>query len=101
MHNVTFQNDFLDFKTNEIVESASRHHQAVNKLGNGMQAAAVSEDGIIEAISGNGHYGVQWHAEADGTAPRIYGAFVELVKQPILDETENYGSEPVFEPGLA
>jgi putative glutamine amidotransferase len=100
MHNVTFKSNFLDFKANEIVESASRHHQAVNKLGKGFKVAAVAEDGIIEAIAGNGHYGVQWHAEADGTAAKIYGAFVALVKQPVLEDNEIYGAEPVLEPGL-
>ncbi len=100
LHNVTFKNNFLSFKVGEVVESASRHHQAVNKLGKGMKAVATANDGIIEAIAGNGHYGVQWHAEADGTAAKIYGAFVKLVKNPILEDNENYGAEPVLEPGL-
>jgi putative glutamine amidotransferase len=100
MHKVTFKGNFLSFKTNEIVESASRHHQSVNKLGKGIKIAAVAEDGIIEAIAGNGHYGVQWHAEADGTAPKIYGAFVELVKRPIIEDNENYALDPSLEPEL-
>jgi hypothetical protein len=33
---------------------------------------------VIEAISGRGHHGIQWHSESDGTAGRIYGAFVRL-----------------------
>jgi putative glutamine amidotransferase len=101
LHKVTFKNNFLSFKSGEIVESAARHHQAVNKLGKGMKSAAIAEDGIIEAIAGNGHYGVQWHAEADGTAAQIYGAFVELVKQPILEDSEGFAVEPTFQPDPA
>jgi putative glutamine amidotransferase len=101
MHKVTIKGKFLGFKSEEVVESASRHHQAVNKLGKGFKVAAVAEDGIIEAIVGNGHYGVQWHAEADGTAAKIYGAFVDAVKQPILEDSEGYQTDPVLEPGLA
>lgn len=101
MHKVTFKSNFLNFKTNEVVESASRHHQAVNKLGKGLKTAAVAEDGIIEAISGNGHFGVQWHAEADSTATKIYGAFVEMVKQPVLEDSEGFAIDPSLQPDLA
>lgn len=101
LHRVTFKNNFLGFKTEQVVESASRHHQAVHKLGKGIQPAAVAEDGIIEAIMGNGHYGVQWHAESDGTATEIYGAFVEIVKQPVLEENEGFALDPSLQPDLA
>ena len=43
------------------------HHQAVNRLGEGLVVEAVSEpDGIVEAIRWEGHsfvVGVQWHPE--------------------------------------
>ncbi|MBE6651341.1 MAG: gamma-glutamyl-gamma-aminobutyrate hydrolase family protein [Ruminococcaceae bacterium] len=44
----------------------SRHHQAVNKIGNGLKVAAVSsEDGVIECIEHSRMpiFGTQWHPE--------------------------------------
>jgi putative glutamine amidotransferase len=44
----------------------SAHHQAVEKLGNGVRVSAKSEDGIVEAIEVSNHpfmVGVQWHPE--------------------------------------
>jgi putative glutamine amidotransferase len=60
----------------------STHHQAVNKLGNGLTASAISNDGVIEAIESKEHqtYGVQWHPElmCDTVPPHfsIYKSFV-------------------------
>src|SRR5215213_5952876 len=43
----------------------SFHHQAVDRLGNGLRVAARAADGTVEAIEGAGFVvGVQWHAEA-------------------------------------
>lgn len=81
LHHITFENDFLGFKKGDIVESASRHHQAVKDLAPGFSAVARAKDGIIEAITGYGHFGVQWHSESDATANSIYGSFVEAVLQ--------------------
>ncbi len=44
----------------------STHHQAVDKLGTGLQIAATAPDGIIEAIESVNHQfvlGVEWHPE--------------------------------------
>jgi putative glutamine amidotransferase len=78
MQRVKFAQDFLSFQKGDYVETAHRHHQAVGELAPGMSAVAVADDGVVEAIAGHGHYGIQWHAESDGTAPAIYGAFVAL-----------------------
>ena len=99
-HAVTFKQSFLGFKSGEVVSSASRHHQAVKNLAPGFEVTAIANDGVIEAISGNGHFGVQWHSEADGTADKIYGSFVELVNQRLV-ENDSYEIEPVFQPDLA
>jgi putative glutamine amidotransferase len=49
----------------------STHHQAVDRLGSGLQLEAKSPDGVIEAVSGTNpdHWilGVQWHPEKDFT----------------------------------
>lgn len=44
----------------------STHHQAVDKLGTGLQISALAPDGIIEAIESINHkfvLGVEWHPE--------------------------------------
>ncbi len=54
-----------------VVSTQSAHHQAVDRLGAGLVAAATASDGLVEAIE---HaeapiVGVQWHPEDPG-APR-------------------------------
>jgi putative glutamine amidotransferase len=43
------------------------HHQCISRLGEGLREAARSSDGVIEAVSLDGHagwyLGVQWHPE--------------------------------------
>lgn len=78
LHEVTFHHDFLGFSKGESAETAHRHHQAVHNLAAEFTVIASAPDGTIEAIAGRGHYGIQWHAESDGTASRIYGAFVKI-----------------------
>lgn len=41
----------------------SLHHQAIDTLGKGLIAGAVSEDGIIEEVEAENIMGVQWHPE--------------------------------------
>lgn len=51
----------------ERLEVNSFHHQAVATVGKGMRIAAVSPDGVIEAIESTEHksaIGVQWHPES-------------------------------------
>lgn len=50
----------------------SGHHQAVNRVGDGLRVAAYAEDGIVEAVEGSNRgwvVGVQWHPE-DPAAPQ-------------------------------
>lgn len=60
----------------------SFHHQAVDRLGEGLRAVAWAPDGIVEAIEGTGetlYLGVQWHAEGlvdHFEHRRLFGAFV-------------------------
>lgn len=76
MHEVVFENNFLGFQKGDTATTAHRHHQAVNELAPDFSVIARAPDGVIEAIAGHNHYGIQWHAESDGTAGRIYSAFV-------------------------
>lgn len=75
-HPITFDKDFLGFTAGQAVPVKARHHQAVRDLAPGMQVVAHAEDNTVEAISGHGHYGVQWHAEVDASSVLIYGQFV-------------------------
>jgi len=88
MHRVRFEQDFLGFEKGDFVLSAARHHQAIKDLASGFKVVARAEDGIVEAIAGRGHFGVQWHSESDGTADKIYGEFVGLCAGQIEPATE-------------
>ncbi len=55
------------YPLSDAPEVTSIHHQAINRLGNGLVIEAVSsEDQIVEAVRWEGSsfvYGVQWHPE--------------------------------------
>lgn len=56
------------------------HHQAVDRLADGLTATAHAADGTIEAAEasdGSFLVGVQWHPEADATDRRLTRALVE------------------------
>jgi putative glutamine amidotransferase len=62
------------------VDVPTAHHQAIDRLGDGLVATAWAEDGIVEAVEHDGDGGafllaVQWHPEA-GTDPRLIKALV-------------------------
>jgi putative glutamine amidotransferase len=66
------QGEALGF-TEATVEVSCYHHQAIDKLGEGLEVIATSADGVVEAIrlpSSAWAFGVQWHPEdnfADNT----------------------------------
>jgi putative glutamine amidotransferase len=50
----------------ERIDVNSFHHQAISRLGTGLEPAAWADDGVIEAVEAPGEaftLGVQWHAE--------------------------------------
>ncbi len=52
------------------------HHQAIDRLGDGLAASAWSGDGLVEAVETGGTgfaLGVQWHPEADAD-PSLFAA---------------------------
>ncbi len=59
----------------------SRHRQAIDRLGTGLAACAISADGLVEALEDDSlkfWLGVQWHAEGldDAPHPELFNAFV-------------------------
>lgn len=74
-HEIRFTTPFLGMAGDRKI--ASRHHQAVDTLAQGFEVIAVAPDGIIEAIVGHGHFGMQWHPESDSTGLVTYKSFVE------------------------
>jgi putative glutamine amidotransferase len=77
LHRVELLEDFLGLPkgSHEIVES--RHHQAVAQIPENFTVSAIAPDGVIEAMQGRGHYGMQWHPESDETGIHVYRSFVE------------------------
>jgi putative glutamine amidotransferase len=58
-----------------------RHHQAVDRLGDGLIATAWSQDGTVEAVEATDHpfaIGVQWHAEESPS--EIFAALAEAAR---------------------
>jgi putative glutamine amidotransferase len=53
----------------------SRHHQAIRALGAGLAVLARSDDGLIEAVEGDGIAAVQWHPENMADDPVSQGIF--------------------------
>jgi len=72
----------------ERVEVNSCHHQGINKLADGLEVMALSDDGLVEAVCMPGHpylRAVQWHPECyldNDFSKKIFAAFVESVKKP-------------------
>jgi putative glutamine amidotransferase len=64
------------------VEACSWHHQALDRIGQGLRALAWAEDGLIEAVEHTAHpwcIGVQWHPEMQLDEPAQRGLFAALV----------------------
>ena len=62
----------------------SYHHQAINRVGDGLDVTSFAEDGIIESIESKAHrfvLGVQWHPERMQDSKHQMTLFSELIKQ--------------------
>lgn len=78
-----------DIVQKKRIKVNSNHHQANNQLGKDLQVAALSEDGVIEAIELRGKpfmLGVQWHPEQlllrnDNCSQLIYTRFVHEARR--------------------
>lgn len=74
----------------EVVSVASWHHQAVDRLGEGLRAVAWASDGTVEALEVEGCpalWAVQWHpelqvGEPDGRQRRLFEVIVDAAVKP-------------------
>jgi putative glutamine amidotransferase len=59
------------------------HHQAIDRLGTGLEPVGWAADGTIEAAELPGEFtlGVQWHPEQDTDDVRLFQALVEASKE--------------------
>ncbi|MDZ7674741.1 MAG: gamma-glutamyl-gamma-aminobutyrate hydrolase family protein [Acidimicrobiales bacterium] len=89
-HDVTVEPDSLVAKIMEAehVAPMSWHHQAVDRLGEGLRAVAWAPDGTIEATQHEAHpwlASVQWHpeltADRDLTQQRLFDALVRAAQE--------------------
>jgi putative glutamine amidotransferase len=59
------------------------HHQAIDRVAQGLEVVGWSEDGTVEAVELTGpRFGlaVQWHPEQDATDMRLFAALVEAAR---------------------
>ncbi len=68
-------------------EVKSYHHQAVNRVGEGLRASAFAPDGVVEALESEdgGVMAFQWHPELEETAvsERIFTRFISEASRTI------------------
>ncbi|WP_439377678.1 gamma-glutamyl-gamma-aminobutyrate hydrolase family protein [Amycolatopsis lexingtonensis] len=59
------------------------HHQAIDRLGTGLEAVGWAADGTVEAAEVPGEFalGVQWHPEQDSDDVRLFQALVDASKE--------------------
>jgi putative glutamine amidotransferase len=70
----------------DLIRTNSLHHQAVDRLGNGLSITGTARDGVVEAIETSGApwcVGVQWHPELmpdDPYQQALVSAFVNTCR---------------------
>ncbi len=86
----------------EYFEVPTHHHQAVDKVGDGLTAVAWADDGIVEAVEATTAHdfivGVQWHPE-HGDDYRLFAALVAAAE--IYSSERAVDSLPPLPPLLA
>lgn len=78
-HDVELAEDsFLGRALGSHLRIASGHHQAVDRLGDGLVRVGWGDDGVVEAVEDpvRGLIGVQWHPESLGLEHGLFAAFV-------------------------
>lgn len=72
----------------ESAQVSSAHHQALDRLAEGLVVTGRAPDGIVEAIEhpgGGWVVGVQWHPERTPDDPAHQGLFDALVEQAVSE----------------
>jgi putative glutamine amidotransferase len=84
LHDISIDTDskLFEIMGMDNLSVKSYHHQAVDKVGNGLRKSAETTDNIVEAVeSTTGKYilGIQWHPELeDGeSSAKIFRSFIE------------------------
>jgi putative glutamine amidotransferase len=78
----------------------SHHHQALEQIGEGLQASAWSSDGLVEAVEdtreGRWALGVQWHPEIgwerDRLSENIFKSFLNAINARASDKGDGLSS---------
>ena len=89
MHDVTLEPDsrLAQATGHTLLRCASHHHQAVDRLGEGLHVVGRSEDGVIEAVEGDDGWlvAVQWHPELtaaeDPSQQALFDALAERARE--------------------
>ena len=67
----------------ESTDAPCYHHQAIDKVGEGLVVSAWDPDGVVEAVEVPGDnfaLAVQWHPEKSLDDPRLFNAVVEAAR---------------------
>lgn len=83
-HGVTVAGDsrLARIAESERIDVNSFHHQAIERLGAGLEPVAWADDGVIEGVEAPGDgftVGVQWHAECLTARPEQARLFAGLI----------------------
>ncbi len=73
------------------------HHQAVDRLGQRLEAVGFADDGTLEAVEVPGHdfaLGVQWHPEDNQADDRLFVALVAAARRR-RDARRHQSAEPL------
>lgn len=80
-HNVSINKKSVLYELlSHRIEVNTYHHQAIDRLADGLTVSAVSEDGVIEAIEGKNLFAVQWHPERM-VQHELFKYFVNMCKK--------------------
>jgi putative glutamine amidotransferase len=71
----------IRFTDGRHVEVNSLHHQAIDRLGDGLTAIAHADDGVVEAVTIDGLLAVQWHPELLRHEPAHLALFGQVVER--------------------